>query len=115
MGNNFLRLKEPQTATAFLFKANQILERCFGDEHPVIQKYYSYSAEVGSQTDNNDMMMQMSEKLYQIVESSNQSKDGKLSLFLLDPLLTQVSIYCQVQNKGKEMDEDIETMETICA
>jgi hypothetical protein len=59
-------------------------------------------------------MISMSEKLYQIVESSNQTKGGELSLFLLDPLLTQVSIYCQVTGKTKEMEEDIEKMETIC-
>jgi hypothetical protein len=28
--------------------------------------------------------------------------------------LTRISIYCQVQNKNKELEEDLDEMETIC-
>lgn len=34
IGNNYLRLKEPQTATAFLYEASKILDKCFSDDHP---------------------------------------------------------------------------------
>jgi len=36
MGTNHLRLKDPPTATAFLYKAHESLEKCFGDDHPTI-------------------------------------------------------------------------------
>jgi hypothetical protein len=57
IGSNYLRLNEPQTATAFLYKANEILENLFGDSHPIIQKYYSYSSEVASHVDDIDTML----------------------------------------------------------
>lgn len=62
IGSNYLRLKEPSTCAAFLFKANETLEKQFGDSHPLIQKYYSYSSEVYSQADDIPNMMAMAEK-----------------------------------------------------
>ena len=40
------------------------------------------------------MMVEMSKKLCEIVEKNNEAKDGNLSMFMLDPLLTKVSILC---------------------
>lgn len=62
IGSNYLRLKEPSTCAAFLYKANETLEKLFTDAHPLIQKYYSYSAEVYSQSDDIPNMMAMTEK-----------------------------------------------------
>ena len=48
MGNFHLRMKDKQTATAFLYKGNEILERIFSDDHPLTQRYYAFAAEVAS-------------------------------------------------------------------
>jgi hypothetical protein len=84
-------LKEPQTSTAFLFKANQSLEKKFGTNHPLLQKYYAFASEVASQADNNEMMLEMSEKQLRLSEATNKTKAGDDSIFMLDPLLTVVS------------------------
>jgi hypothetical protein len=94
VGSNFLRLKDSQTSTAFLFNSLENLEKLFGDQHPLIQKYYSYSSEVASQADENDTMMVMARKQFEIIERSNVSKNSTPSLFLLDGLLQLISMLC---------------------
>jgi hypothetical protein len=81
-----------------------VFEKCFGETHPILQKYYAASAEVGSQLENNEMMVEMSKKLCEVVEQNNKTKDGSISIFMLDPLLTKVSIICQVQSSESDID-----------
>ena len=108
-------MKEYPNATAFLSMGNDILEAIFSDEHPMIQKYLSYSAEVGSSTDDKEMMSELTEKLCDLVDTVNKTKNGEKSIFILDALLTKVSILCQMTGKEAELDETIKEMEDISA
>jgi hypothetical protein len=54
-----------------LYKANESFEKCFNDDHPIIQKYYAASAEVGSTIEDQEMMISMARKLCDIVEHNN--------------------------------------------
>jgi hypothetical protein len=51
IGSNYLRQKEAGTCTAFLNEAVASYEHLFGEDHPMIQKYYNYSSEVFSYSD----------------------------------------------------------------
>jgi hypothetical protein len=50
-------LKDPQICTALLYKALEIFEKMYGDDHPIMQKYYSYSSEVASEAEDSEMMI----------------------------------------------------------
>ena len=56
----------------------------------------------------------MSKKFYEVIEKWNRTKSGKKSIFILDPLLTLVSIYCQISSMSADLDKSIEEMEEIC-
>jgi len=57
IGSNHLRQKEASTATAFFYKGQQVLEKKFGPDHSLMQKYYGFCSEVASQVDDNEMML----------------------------------------------------------
>ena len=59
IGSNYLRQNDAQTSNAFIFKAYEVLKQIFSDDHPLIQKYYSYASEVASHVDNTEMMLQL--------------------------------------------------------
>lgn len=58
-------------ATAFSYKAHEIFIKLFGDEHPIMQKYYSYSGEIASFYDNNEMIMTMANSQLKLCEDVN--------------------------------------------
>lgn len=57
IGQNYLRKKDNEACTQFLNSGVQIYEKLFGENHPVLQKYYNYSSEVFSAANDNDGMM----------------------------------------------------------
>lgn len=113
IGSNYLRQNEVQTATAFLFKANEILEELFTDSHPLMSKYYSYSSEVASHVENNEMMLQMAQKQLDLTEKNNQPTDEKPSLFILDPIVSLLSIQSQAKVDPKDLQKNIDRVELI--
>jgi len=62
IGANYLKQKELQNATASFFSANEIMESIFSDDHPILQKYYSYAIEVASNANNNEQMLELTHK-----------------------------------------------------
>jgi hypothetical protein len=67
----------------------KIYETLFGDAHPVMQKYYNYSSEIYSTTNDHPSMMQMVHKYLEIVEKTNTPRDptDPPSVFIMDALL----------------------------
>jgi hypothetical protein len=59
IGSNYLRLKNAADASAILTLAVEILESIFGEDHPLIQKYYNYSSEVYSYSNDDASMLSM--------------------------------------------------------
>lgn len=118
IGSNYMRLKNYSDATSYLSQAVQIFEHLFGEEHPIIQKYYNYSADVFSYAEDNESMLSMAYKNLDVVERNNVAEDGSQSLFILDALLQVVSMVCQASKEDARKDEIesiISRMETICA
>ena len=60
-------------------------------------------------------MLEMSEKQLRLSEATNKTKTGEDSIFILDPLLTLVSAQCQVDGMSKDVFNNIERMERVCA
>ena len=59
IGSNYLRENDSQTANAFIFRSFEILTKIFTPDHPLMQKYYSYAAEVASHVEDNDMVLSL--------------------------------------------------------
>lgn len=74
--------------------AVETFEHLFGEEHPIIQKYFNYSADVYSYSDEYASMLSMAQKNLDIVEKNNQpsSTDSPPSVFILDALLQLISM-----------------------
>ena len=53
-------------------------------------------------------MFEIADKMYKLVEKTNQTRNGEPSIFLLDPLLTKMSLLCQVKEKEDEVREVLE-------
>jgi hypothetical protein len=49
----------------------KLMSHLKNDDHPIIQKYYAASAEVGSTIEDQEMMISMARKLCDIVEHNN--------------------------------------------
>ena len=97
IGSNYLRLKEPATCSAFLLQAVEAFEALFGDDHPLLQRYYNYSSEMYSYTETEtDNMIAMARKYIEIVEKHNKPSDPNAapSVFILDPLMQLISMLC---------------------
>lgn len=103
IGNNYLKAKEYQTATAFLYQASEILEAVFNDQHPIMQKYYAYAIEVAGAMNKNEDMMQLALKQKDLIDKTNVTLSSKPSIFVLDGLLTLVSVQCQADSANTEI------------
>ena len=55
----------------------EILEKIFGEGHPMIQKYYNYSAESFSYSNDHTSMLTMAKKNLEVVEHFNVPSDPK--------------------------------------
>lgn len=119
IASNYLRQKEISTASAFLNSAVEVFEKLFGEDHPIMQKYYNYSADVYSYAEEHVNMLQMAKKHLEVVEHFNVPSDSNSpqSLFILDALLQLTSMQCQANDHGQhkeEIAEGIARMELIC-
>ena len=118
IGQNYLRKRDITNATEFFNGAVKIYETLFGDAHPVMQKYYNYSSEIYSTTNDHPSMMQMVHKYLEIVEKTNTPRDptDPPSVFIMDALLQVISLECQnTQHQDpKVLDDLLERMENIC-
>jgi hypothetical protein len=118
IGSNNMRLKNQADAASYLSQAVQIFEHLFGEDHPLIQKYYNYSADVFSYSEDHDSMLSMAYKNLDVVERNNVSSDGTPSIFILDALLQALSMLCQANkdsSRQAEINALLSRMETICA
>lgn len=88
IGSNYLRKNDAATATAFSYKANEIYEKLYGDDHPIIQKYYAYACEVASSAENDEMMLSFIKKQVELCDKVNKTTDGKTSIFTIDAIVT---------------------------
>lgn len=70
-------------------QAVNIFEHLFGEKHPLIAKYYCYSADLYSYTEDNVAMIDMAKKTIEVSELVNKPSDPNAppSLFTMDPLL----------------------------
>ena len=98
IGQNYLRKRDIESATQFLNSGVQTYEHLFGEQHPILQKYYNYSSEVFSAANDNTAMMQMVNKYLEIVEKVNKPRDPEdpPSVFLMDAILQVISLQCQI-------------------
>ncbi len=62
IGQNYLRQKDQSTCAAFLNQAVKVYEDLFGEDHPIIQKYYNYSSELYSYANDKGPMVEMATK-----------------------------------------------------
>ena len=102
IGSNYLRKQNTQTANSFIFKAFNTLKKCFGDDHPILQKYYSYASEIASATDDNNSMLELTLQCLKIAEKHNQREDMISSIFLLDPLVAYISMLSQTKVNNED-------------
>jgi hypothetical protein len=58
IGNNFLKLDKKDFALGFLEKAKDYFIKLFGEDHSMMQKYYSYATEYASYIEDNDLMLE---------------------------------------------------------
>lgn len=114
IGSNFLRKSNSQTANSFIFKAFNVLKKAFGDDHPILQKYYSYASEIASFTEDNNSMLELTLQCLKIAEKHNQKEDGTQSIFLLDPLVAYISMLSQTKTNNDQTLEQIERLQQIC-
>ena len=93
IASNYTRTKDYATAGAFLNQAVEIFEHIFGENHPLIMKYYNYSADLYSYTEDMTSMLEMARKNLELSEQFNKPSkpDAPQSLFILDPLLQLIS------------------------
>lgn len=93
IGQNYLRKKDIQNCTQFLNSGVEIYEKLLGEQHPLMQKYYNYSSEMFSSTNDTAAMMQMVNKYLEIIEKTNKPRDPQEppSVFIMDALLQKVS------------------------
>lgn len=61
------------------------------------------------------MMTAITDKLCEIVDNSNKTKNGEKSIYSLDALLTKISMLCQIHGKEEELDKYLAEMEQISA
>ena len=94
IGQNYIRKKDNESCTQFLNSAVNIYEKLFGENHPVLQKYYNYSSELFSAANDNVAMMQMVKKCLEIVEKVNKPRNPEdpPSVFLMDAILQVISL-----------------------
>ena len=119
VASNFMRTKEIPSAMTCLNQAVEMLEKLFGENHSLIQKYYNYSAELYSYAEDMTSMLAMAQKNLEIVENFNALSDPNdaPSLFILDGILQLVSMLCQANaenSKKAEVEALIARMENIC-
>jgi len=113
IGSQYLKKNDAPMATAFVFKSHEIFLKRFGDEHPVMQKYYSYSGEIAAASDDNEMMLAMAASQLSLCEEVNKTKDGKSSVFVLDPIVSKVSMMSQAKEPREKVDQEIEKVDLI--
>ena len=117
IASNYMRQKDISGASTSLHQAVDTYEHLFGEDHPLMQKYYNYSSDLFSYSDDNVSMISMANKNLDIVEKFNQTTDGSLSLFVLDAQLQLVSMLCQANENGSKKQEILDTiakMEQAC-
>lgn len=117
IASNYMRQKDISGASTSLHQAVDTYEHLFGEDHPLMQKYYNYSSDLFSYSNDNVSMISMANKNLDIVEKFNQTTDGSLSLFVLDAQLQLVSMLCQANENGSKKQEILDTiakMEQAC-
>ena len=117
IASNYMRQKDISGASTSLHQAVDTYEHLFGEDHPLMQKYYNYSSDLFSYSNDNVSMISMANKNLDIVEKFNQTNDGSLSLFVLDAQLQLVSMLCQANENGSKKQEILDTiakMEQAC-
>lgn len=120
IASNQCRLKDYGTAGAFLTQAVNIFEHLFGEKHPLIAKYYSYSADLYSYTEDNVGMLEMARKTLEVSEFHNKPADENAppSLFIMDPLLQLISYLSQGgqtpdEQRNQEFSDCVDRLERI--
>ena len=117
IASNYMRQKDISGASTSLHQAVDTYEHLFGEDHPLMQKYYNYSSDLFSYSNDNVSMISMANKNLDCVEKFNQTTDGSLSLFVLDAQLQLVSMLCQANENGSKKQEILDTiakMEQAC-
>jgi len=79
-----MRQRDFPSASSSLNHAVETFEHLFGDEHPLMQKYYTSSADLFLYQEDTVSMLSMANKDLEIVEKNNESSDGGQSIFTLD-------------------------------
>ena len=120
IGQNYMRKKDTASAREFLNTAVNTYEKLFGENHPIIQKYYNYSSELFSFVDDKQSMLLMANKYVELVEKTNRPSDSAAppSIFTLDALLQMISMQCQANDNGdleSLINTNLKKMEDICA
>ncbi|CDW78939.1 kinesin light chain-like protein [Stylonychia lemnae] len=123
IGSNYLRLNQAQTANGFVYKAYEIYKELFGERHPMMQKYYSYSSEVASSLDtvesktelkSDEAVIMLSLQMVNLSEEVNNiCEDGEPSIFVLDPLVSYISLLASNKDRLAEAEEKIAEAEHI--
>jgi hypothetical protein len=71
-----MRLRDFPSASSSLNHAVETFEHLFGDEHPLMQKYYTSSADLFLYQEDSVSMLSMANKNLEIVEKNNKKSDG---------------------------------------